>query len=64
MATEAKPRHHTIHRLLTCRECDRIHRKRKGTAAAAYRARMLPGRPYGNRILVSAKRAEELWGAQ
>ena len=51
-------------RLLTCRECDRLYRKRKGTASAAYRSRKLPGRPSGNRILVSAKRAEELWGAK
>lgn len=52
----------TDRRLLTCRECDRLYRRRKGTAAAAWKARQLPGRAVGNRIYVSAKRAEELFG--
>ena len=51
-------------RLLTCREADRIYRRRKGSAAALFRSGKLPGRPHGNRILVSAKRVEELWGAK
>jgi hypothetical protein len=49
-------------RLLTCREVDRLYRKRKGTAAALYSAKQLPGRREGRAILVSAKRAEELLG--
>lgn len=49
-------------RLLTCRECDRTYRRRKGTAAAMWRSGSLPGRKVGSRIYVSAKRAAELLG--
>ena len=49
-------------RLLTCREVDRMYRKRKGTASALFNAKRLPGRREGRAILVSAKRAEELLG--
>ena len=51
-------------RLLSCRECDRMYRRRKGTAAAAYRARLLPGRYNGRTLLVSAKHAAELFDAE
>ena len=57
-------------RLLSCRSCDAAYRLRKGTAAAAYRAGLLPGRwsgkakgRPGKALYVSAKRADELWGA-
>jgi hypothetical protein len=50
-------------RLLSCRECDRMYRRRKGTAAAAYRARLLPGRRSGRTLWVSAKHAELIFGA-
>lgn len=49
-------------RLLTCREVDRLYRCQKGTAAKAFHAGLLPGRKRGRAILVSAKRADELFG--
>lgn len=51
-------------RLLYAREADRLYRLRSGTVADAYRAGKIPGRRRGNKTLVSAKRAEELWGAK
>lgn len=48
--------------LLTCREADRLYRLRHGTSAAAFRAGRLPGKVRGRAILVSAKRADELFG--
>jgi len=58
-------------RLLTCRECDRLYRRGRGTAAAAYKAGLLPGRwtgkptkgRPGKTLLVSAKYAAELFDA-
>ena len=49
-------------RLLTCREADRIYRMRKGTASAHFKAGKIRGRRTRKSILISAKRAEELWG--
>jgi hypothetical protein len=49
-------------RLLSCREVDRAYRLRNGTAAEAWRQGQLPGRRSGRRILVSATRADELFG--
>jgi len=66
----------TDRRLLSSRECDRLYRRRSGTTAAAYRAGQLPGRWTGKAhgihrghcggktLLVSAKHAEFLFGAQ
>lgn len=51
-------------RLLYAREADRSFRLRNGTAANAYRAGQIPGRVRGRRVLISAKRAEELWGVK
>jgi hypothetical protein len=51
-------------RLLTCREADRFYRRANGTASQAWKRGLLPGRREGKRILVSAKRAEELWGVR
>ena len=52
----------TDRRLLFAREADRAYRLRNGTAAAAYRSGQIPGRVAGRKILISAKRADELWG--
>lgn len=49
-------------RLRTLAEVERIYRLRHGTAGDAWRAGKLPGKRRGNRVLVSAKRAEELYG--
>ena len=57
-------------RLITSTECDHLYRRREGTAASAYRAGLLPGRwtgkptkgRPGKTLLVSPKRAEELFG--
>jgi hypothetical protein len=49
-------------KLLTLRQCDRVYRRRKGTAGAAWRAGRLRGRQVGNRVYVSAKGADELFG--
>ncbi len=52
------------HRLLYAGEADRLYRLRHGTVIAAYRNKRIPGRATTRGILVSAKRAEELWGAR
>ncbi len=60
----------TTPRLLTANECDRLYRRREGTAAAAYRAGQLRGRwtgkpsrgRPGKTLLVSATQADELFG--
>ncbi len=51
-------------RLLSCTEADRIYRMREGTARAAYLAGRIPGRPRGRVVYISAKIADELWGAR
>lgn len=49
-------------RVLTLSEVEALYRLRHGTATADYKAKKLPGRAKGRAILVSAKRAEELYG--
>ncbi len=61
----------TDKRLISCGECDRMYRRREGTAAAAYRAGLLPGRwsgkptkgRPGKTLYVSVKYAAELFDA-
>jgi hypothetical protein len=66
----------TDKRLISCRACDRLYGMGKGSASAAYYAGRLPGRWFGKpaktrwgtvlpgKVLkVSAKRAEEIFGA-
>jgi len=48
---------------LSLAECERIYGLRHGTAGKAVRAGVIKGRARGTRIIVSAKRAAELWGA-
>ena len=52
----------TTRRLISLRECDAMYRRRKGTAAQAYHSGQLPGRRQGRAIMVSAKRAAEIFG--
>lgn len=51
-----------VAKLISCREADRMYRMRNGTAAAAAKANQIPSRRRGRAILISAKRADELWG--
>jgi hypothetical protein len=66
----------TDKRLISSRSCDRLYGMRNGTAAASYRAGLLPGRwrgkpskirggkvRQGKTLFVSAKRAAELFDA-
>ena len=49
-------------RVLSLAEVERAYRLRHGTAGEDFRAGKLPGRKRGRAIIVSAKRAEELYG--
>lgn len=49
-------------RLLSCREVERLYRLRHGVASAMVRSGALPARRRGRAIMVSAKRAAELFG--
>jgi hypothetical protein len=51
-------------KLISCRECDRIYRLRHGTTSAAAKSGQIPHRQRGRAIMVSAKRAAEIWGTK